>query len=95
MIQHHCTFELTILAMLCVVSIFLFPATAGPYSAVHGPVSTLLSLRARMRLRWAMALAALNLVLVHLPLTTDWMGSGAPSQFASFRSLQSDSVLRC
>ena len=95
MIPRHFAFELAILAILCVISIFLFPATAGPYSAVHGPVSALLSLRARIRLGWALALAALSLILIHLPLTMDWMGFKAPSQFVPFRSPQSDSILRC
>jgi hypothetical protein len=95
MIPRHLAFELAVLAMLCIVGIFLFPATAGPYSAVHGPASALLSLRARMRLRLSMAFTALNLVLIHRPLTMDWKGSKTPFWVSPFCSLQSDSVLRC
>lgn len=40
-----------ILAALCVLSIFFFPGVEGPYPAVHGPVTALLSLRAAARLR--------------------------------------------
>ncbi len=46
-----CAFAL--LAALCVLSIFFFPGVEGPYPAVHGPVTALLSLRAAARLRVA------------------------------------------
>ena len=39
------------LAVLCVLAIFFFPGTEGPYPAVHGPVTALLSIRASARLR--------------------------------------------
>jgi hypothetical protein len=53
--EHH----LAIVTMLCVVGIFLFPVAVGPYSAVHGPVTALLAVRTAMKLRLAIALAAL------------------------------------
>lgn len=42
---------LAVVAVLCVLSIFLFPAMEGPYCAVHGPVTALLSIRASATLR--------------------------------------------
>lgn len=42
---------LSVLAALCVLSLFLFPGIEGPYPAVHGPVTALLSIRAAARLR--------------------------------------------
>ena len=42
---------LTVFAALCVLAIFFFPGIDGPYSAIHGPVSALLSIRAAARLR--------------------------------------------
>lgn len=42
---------LAVLAVVCVLSIFFFPGIEGPYPAVHGPVTALLSLRAAARLR--------------------------------------------
>ncbi|MGE5056355.1 MAG: hypothetical protein ACM3WP_19510 [Acidobacteriota bacterium] len=42
---------LAVLAAFCVLVAFLFPALQGPYPAVHGPVTALLSLRAAARLR--------------------------------------------
>lgn len=44
---------LAVVAVLCVLGIFFFPVMngPGPYSAVHGPVTALLSIRAAVRLR--------------------------------------------
>jgi len=42
---------LAVLAVFCVLGIFFFPGAEGPYSAVHGPVTALLSIRAAARLR--------------------------------------------
>ncbi len=42
---------LAVLAVVCVLAIFFFPGMEGPYSAVHGPVTALLSIRAAARLR--------------------------------------------
>ena len=42
---------LAVFAVLCVLAIFFFPSIDGPYSAVHGPVTALLSIRAAARLR--------------------------------------------
>jgi hypothetical protein len=40
-----------VLAVVCVLSVFFFPAIQGPYSVVHGPVTALLAVRAAARLR--------------------------------------------
>lgn len=50
MISRHLACELSVLAGLCVLAIFLFPAV-GPYSATHGPVTALQAARAVARLR--------------------------------------------
>ena len=42
---------LALFAALCILAIFFFPSIEGPYSAVHGPVTTLLSIRAAARSR--------------------------------------------
>jgi hypothetical protein len=52
--------ELALLAVLCVVVVFFFPAMQGPYSAVHGPVTALQSAQAAARLRLAIVQAVLN-----------------------------------
>lgn len=56
----HFGHELAIVAIVCVLSIFLFPAAAGSYSAVHGPVTALRAMRSSIRLRWAIAVAAFS-----------------------------------
>jgi hypothetical protein len=48
-----------LVALLSVLGIFLFPAMQGPYSAVHGPVTALLSIRAATRLRMIIVRAGL------------------------------------
>src|SRR5437588_3708801 len=52
----------SVLALLCVLSIFLFPTMHGPYSVVHGPVSALLSMRAAPRLRLGIVGAGLSAI---------------------------------
>src|SRR5215472_11053545 len=42
---------LSVVAVFCILALFFFPVLSGPYSAVHGPVSALLSIRAAGRLR--------------------------------------------
>ena len=49
-----------ILIILCVLAIFFFPATLGPYSAVHGPVTALQAAQVAARLHLAMIHAALG-----------------------------------
>lgn len=49
-----------ILAVFCILTIFFFPATYGPYSVVHGPVSALRPAQAALRLQLAIIQAALG-----------------------------------
>jgi hypothetical protein len=49
-----------ILAVLCVLVVFFFPAMQGPYCVVHGPVTALLSIRAAAILRWRIVRAGLK-----------------------------------
>jgi len=46
---------LALIAVICVLSIFFFPAMQGPYSVVHGPVTALLAARAAAGLRMSIA----------------------------------------
>src|ERR1700744_6102615 len=54
--------ELALLALVCVVTIFLFPSIQGPYPVVHGPVSALSASRAAARLRISIVQGALALL---------------------------------
>jgi len=58
---HSLAVEVAVLLLVCVLGIFLCPATVGPYAAVHGPVTAFRSLRALIRVRWSMAAAAFSL----------------------------------
>ncbi len=90
---------LALLAALCVVALFFFPASQGPYSAVYGPVTALLSARAAVGVRSAIVQAGLSAV--------GWAGYGnvfllasgavVGSQFSCLdrHSAGSDLILRC
>ena len=63
---------LAVLAVLCVLAVFFFHAIEGPYSAVHGPVTALLSARAAAGLRMAIIFAGIGILPV-------WLGVAASS----------------
>jgi hypothetical protein len=48
-------YETSFLVVLCVLSLFLFPASAGPYPAVHGPATALQAARSSNQLQAAIA----------------------------------------
>ncbi len=60
MVQFRHKSELTVAVLICTLGLFLFAAPAGPYSAVHGPVTALRALYASLSLFWWIAVAALN-----------------------------------
>lgn len=61
MFPRHLEYEIAILTVICTAALLFFPVAAGPYSAVHGPVTGLLSARVRLKIWLGMALAALHL----------------------------------
>lgn len=89
--------ELAVLAVVCVLTIFLFPAMQGPYSAVHGPVSALQAARAAARLRVVIVHSARK-SLSYLPLPALLALFSVDAAVAECRPLglaECDSVLRC
>lgn len=92
-------YELAIVAIFCIMGIFLFPAVQGPYSAVHGPVTALQSVRSRIRWCRTMVQAALSLARLpfSLPLSNRfwpaWLGSLEPQPLCP--SPGADANLRC
>lgn len=52
--------EMAVVAIFCILTIFLFPVMQGPYSAVNGPVTALQAARAALRLRLAIVYSALK-----------------------------------
>lgn len=53
--------EWAIITIVCVIAISLFPVAVGSYTAMHGPVSALLALRASIVLQLTIVLAGLSL----------------------------------
>lgn len=53
---------LALLAVFCVLAVFLCHSMQGPYSAVHGPVTALLSVRAASSVRMAILHVASNVL---------------------------------
>ncbi len=60
MISGRIGFELALLTVLCVLTIFLFPAMQGPYPVVNGPATAFLAARSALRVQIAIVQAALN-----------------------------------
>lgn len=89
---------LAVLAVFCVLAVFFFHAIEGPYSAVHGPVTALLSARAAAGLRTAIvfagsAIAQLWIGLFLQPIS--WRKSVRLAQPPISSCLDSNSILRC
>ena len=87
--------DLAILAVLCVLSIFLFPAGHGPYPVIHGPVTALQAVRVAARLRLAILAAALALSYALAPVVTVfliqlWRCKSLPAPL-----LELNTILRC
>lgn len=55
-------YTLAVLAVVCVLAVFFFPAGEGPYSVVNGPVTALLSARTAAGVRVAIVRAGLSRV---------------------------------
>jgi len=89
---------LSVVATVCVLVIFFFPAMQGPYSVVHGPVTALLAARAAAGLRVAMT--GLRLAANRLGNVCSWfqrIASSVLSPGLPVHSLSAaySSVLRC
>jgi hypothetical protein len=89
--------ELAVMAVFCVLMVFLFPAMPGPYSVVNGPVTTLLAARAAVRLRIAIAQGALKSLgnrLISPQVALSWI-SVPNAEFQLLNLPRYESVLRC
>ena len=89
--------NLAVLAVLCVLMVFLFPAVQGPYSVVHGPATAFQAARAAVRLRVAIAQSALGSVsnypvspLVFMPSTSTSQAEVRPVGLSGYNA-----ILRC
>jgi hypothetical protein len=85
-----------VLAIVCTAALFFFPAVRGPYSSVHGPVTALRSVSAKLTMWLLLALAALRVLGCRLP-GYDALFTALRHEFLLPRSSppSSLSVLRC
>ncbi len=97
MLSGRITCELAVVAVLCVLMIFLFPSVQGSYSMVHGPVTALLAARAAVRLRMAIvqgALKSLGTRLISPQVVLSWI-SLPTAEFQLLSVPRYNSILRC
>jgi hypothetical protein len=89
--------ELTVLAVLSVLTILLFPAAQGPYPVVHGPASTLQAARSAAGLRIAIARGATSVLGKCLIPPLAALPRMAPTDAEAFSASgpEYDSILRC
>jgi len=88
--------ELVMLTVICILTIFLFPAMQGPYSAVNGPVTALQASRAAFRLRRLILQCALRR-FGYFSMATgvfSWTWLGQTEPHAGF-SRDGATILRC
>jgi hypothetical protein len=97
MISGRVEYEMAFLALLCTLSIFLFPAVQGPYAAVHGPVTTLQSIRIAARLRLSILAAALRVISRSLKFAPVQLRvrNASDSQLPSNSLVTFTTILRC
>jgi len=89
--------ELAVVAVLCVLTIFLFPAMQGPYSVVHGPATALQAARAAARLRIAIVQGAFRSLgdgLISPLVVLGWMPL-CEADFHSGALAGCNTILRC
>ena len=97
MIRSATEYHFAILAILCTLAIFFFPAVQGPYPATHGPATDFETVRGSQLVRLAMALVALALLartLFYLARLA-FEHTLAASDFAGFLLPKQLSILRC
>ena len=97
MISRRIGYELALLAVLSVLTIFLFPGVQGPYSVIHGPATVFQAARAAARLRIAIVQGVLSSIANRLmsPLATlSWMSPLNP-ELQSVGLPEYNTILRC
>ena len=98
MISRRIGHELAVLAVLSVLTIFLFPGVQGPYSVMHGPATAFQAARAAARVRSAIvqgALSSLGNWLIIIPLVVVSRLSLSDAEFQSVSLPQCNTILRC
>lgn len=89
--------ESGILTVLCILTVFFFPAARGPYSTVHGPVTALQAAREAARTEVALGQTASRLLRGFLlfPALAFFCWADWENEFHSLRKSGSSAILRC
>ena len=98
MISSRIGYELAVLAVLSVLTIFLFPGVQGPYSVMHGPATAFQAARAAARVRVAIvqgALSSLGNWLTIIPPLVVARLSLSDTEFQSVSLPECNTILRC
>jgi len=97
MIADRIGYELAIVVVFCILSLFLFPSVRGSYSATHGPVTAFQAVRAAARVRLAILTAALRVFSLFRASSLEGLSSTEPfgSKFLSAPPSESSTILRC
>jgi hypothetical protein len=89
---------LTVVAVVCVLTVFFFHAIAGPYSVVHGPVTALLSVQAAARLRMTIMRAGVSALAVWISFSlrlVSWAAAWPAEHEANPLPEIGSQILRC
>ena len=84
-----------LLAALCILSIFFFPAQQGPYAATHGPVTELRALIPSASLFLALILLIVGVLLPRLRPVSFANGHSCWSRSAFAVPVSFHDVIRC
>lgn len=87
--------QFALVAMLCTLCMFFFPAAHGPYSAVHGPVTALQAARSALRMLLTIAAAAFGIMNGHFQLNRSFPSSDYQSLNGCLAPIESTAILRC
>jgi len=93
MLRHRLGCQFALLAIICTLGIFLFPAASGPYPSVHGPASALRAMRA-----WMLLLVVLSLTFANaagIAITRSWIDLPFSPASRDLAPQVASSVLRC
>ena len=87
---------MAVLAIFCVLTIFLFPLVQGPYSVVNGPATALQAAGTAARVRYAIQSALKSLQSSKYLSLVALFRLGEPAiEFESVKLAACGSILRC
>jgi hypothetical protein len=93
-----CELAVVAVAVVCVLMVFFFPSTQGPYSVVHGPATALQAARVSVRLLTAIVQGAFtpraNCLILPL-VVLSWITLSKEAGFHSITLPECYTILNC